>query len=50
MKIAKFFIPVLLVLTVSFSGNASDAEKYLGRWALHFDEGMGWLEVRQEDE
>ncbi len=24
-------------------------ELYLGRWALHFDGGMGWLEVRQED-
>ena len=30
-------------------GQNDDVEVFLGRWALHFQEGMGWLEVRQED-
>jgi len=39
---------VLLICNISsFAGD--DIEKYLGRWALHFEEGMGWLEVRQEN-
>ncbi len=27
---------------------SNEKEQYLGRWALHFEEGIGWLEVRQE--
>ena len=38
-----------LVLITNISSAENDVEKYLGRWALHFEEGMGWLEVRQED-
>ena len=30
----------------TFAG--SENSPYLGRWALHFEGGMGWLEVRQE--
>lgn len=41
------FLIVLVSINSSFAGN--EAEKYMGRWALHFEEGMGWLEVRQED-
>jgi len=33
-------------MTPTFAG--SENSQYLGRWALHFEGGMGWLEVRQE--
>ena len=38
----------LVCLLIPFSFAGEDTEKFLGRWALHFEEGMGWLEVRQE--
>jgi hypothetical protein len=38
----------LLLLKVSASTAGEDIEKFLGRWALNFEEGIGWLEVRQE--
>ncbi len=43
---------ILLMTTAGiFVTNAqSNSEHYIGRWALHFQEGMGWLEVRQEQE
>lgn len=42
---------VFILLAGKFTLNAQsdEAKKYLGRWALHFPEGMGWLEVRQEN-
>jgi len=39
---------LLAVLLLPFISKAGEADMYIGRWALHFDEGMGWLEVRQE--
>jgi len=44
---------LITVLSVIFIHSTAlfaqgNVEKYLGRWALHFEEGMGWLEVRQE--
>ena len=39
----------LLLFHISLSSFGNEAEKFLGRWALHFEQGMGWLEVRQED-
>ncbi len=44
-------IAILLMTTAGiFVSNAqNNTEHYLGRWALHFQEGMGWFEVRQED-
>jgi hypothetical protein len=47
----QFSIRLLLLLAVvalPFRTEAGEADKYIGRWALHFDEGVGWLEVRQE--
>lgn len=41
------FSLLLLHCIPSLAGNESN--NYLGRWALHFEEGMGWLEVKQED-
>ncbi len=38
---------IIIANATSFAGEEID--KYLGRWALQFEEGMGWLEVRQED-
>lgn len=45
------FLPgIIMLLSVQFvSAQQEDIEKYIGRWALNFDEGIGWLEVRQED-
>ncbi|NJN25872.1 MAG: DUF1080 domain-containing protein [Cyclobacteriaceae bacterium] len=37
-----------LFCTFSVTMAQQASGKYLGRWALHFEEGMGWLEVRQE--
>src|SRR5210317_390245 len=49
----KFKTLVLSISCLIFSGSSllaqEDVEKFLGRWALQFEEGMGWLEVRQED-
>ena len=43
-----YFIAVISFLMIATVTNAQDdAQKYIGRWALHFDEGMGWLEVKQ---
>jgi len=39
---------LLAVVAIPFHSKGGDTDKYIGRWALHFDEGMGWLEVRQE--
>ena len=40
----------LIILVINSNSFADEnADKYLGRWALQFEEGMGWLEVRQED-
>lgn len=48
---AKFFVLLIpcafTLIFSSFAGN--DHNQYLGRWALNFEEGMGWLEVRQEE-
>jgi hypothetical protein len=41
------FSLLLLQSSTSIAGN--DSNEYLGRWALHFEEGMGWLEVKQEE-
>jgi hypothetical protein len=38
---------VLLQAFPSFGGN--DASQFIGRWALHFEEGTGWLEVKQNE-
>ena len=48
------FIKVIFLLSIISLGSANsiageEIDKYLGRWALQFEEGMGWLEVRQED-
>lgn len=44
------FAILFLFSAFTFSvGQNDNTEVYLGRWALHFEEGMGWLEVRQED-
>lgn len=42
------FAFVLFLNIPSLKAN-DDADTFLGRWALHFENGMGWLEVRQED-
>ena len=42
------FYFLFFVSSISLFGSEEE-EKYLGRWALHFEEGMGWLEVRQEE-
>jgi len=44
---------ILLIFSFCFFNSFSltaqkGADEYLGRWALHFQEGMGWLEVRKE--
>jgi hypothetical protein len=43
----------LILLVAAFQLPALHAqeniEAFLGRWALEFEEGIGWLEVRQED-
>jgi len=39
---------LLAVIALPFRTEAGEADKYIGRWALHFDEGVGWLQVRQE--
>ena len=49
---SSFKITSLLLLFFILSKNSfatNDVDKYLGRWALHFEEGMGWLEVRKEN-
>lgn len=46
-KIYTLFIACLLIGSVG-TASAQDIEKYIGRWALDFEEGIGWLEVRQE--
>lgn len=45
-------IPVLFfvsVLSVNLLLAQEQAGKFLGRWALEFEEGIGWLEVSQEE-
>lgn len=39
----------LLLCNVSSLKASDETNPYLGRWALHFEGGMGWLEVRQEE-
>jgi len=51
MKIAykSFNLIFSLLIVITFVSEAQEsADRYLGRWALHFQEGMGWLEVRKE--
>ncbi len=38
-----------LLITIYPSRADENFQHFLGRWALEFDEGIGWLEVRQED-
>ncbi len=45
-SIMLLFFLTLFQIFPSLAGN--EVEHFLGRWALHFEEGMGWLEVRQE--
>lgn len=46
----KFLLIFISVLTTGLAVNAQDdAQKYIGRWALHFEEGMGWLEVMENE-
>lgn len=37
------------LLNVNSSVAQEEYNHFLGRWALQFEEGIGWLEVRQED-
>lgn len=39
----------LLLCNVSSLKAGEESNPYLGRWALHFEGGMGWLEVRQAE-
>ncbi len=51
MKRPGSFLTVFLVLALtgtSFVNAQDDVKQYLGRWALHFQEGMGWLKVEQK--
>ena len=38
----------LLLCNFSPLHAGNEIGQYIGRWALHFEEGMGWLEVKQE--
>lgn len=40
---------ILGVVTLSSVSAQDDIQKYMGRWALTFEEGMGWLEVREDN-
>jgi len=42
------FVIVSFLLTGVVTNAQNDAQKYIGRWALHFEEGMGWLDVKEE--
>ncbi len=45
----RILIPILMLMISMQSSMAGDgADQYLGKWALHFEGGMGWLEVRKE--
>ncbi len=49
--VGNFVLSFLLISTAgTFLVNAQDnsVKPYLGRWALHFQEGMGWLKVEQK--
>ena len=48
-KISTLILAFVLLCNISPLKAGDDTGLYLGRWALHFEEGMGWLEVRQED-
>jgi hypothetical protein len=51
----KIYLKSLLILFTGLWLNThtllagDEVENYLGRWALTFEEGIGWLEVRQEN-
>jgi hypothetical protein len=51
----KIYLKSLLILFTGLWLNThsllagDEIENYLGRWALSFEEGIGWLEVRQEN-
>jgi len=40
---------ILGVVSLSSVNAQDDVQKYMGRWALTFEEGMGWLEVREDN-
>lgn len=48
-RISTFIVAFVLLFNLSPAIAGDDTERFLGRWALHFEDGMGWLEVRQED-
>ena len=48
-KTSTLIIAFVLFFIISPLKASDETDKYLGRWALHFEEGMGWLDVRQED-
>ena len=48
-KISTLIIVIILLCNMSLLKAGDEAGQYIGRWALHFEEGMGWLEVKQED-
>lgn len=48
-KITTLIFSLILLCNFSPLIAEDDGDHFLGRWALHFEEGMGWLEVRQED-
>lgn len=48
-KISTLIFTTVLFCNISSLKAGDETGQYLGRWALHFEEGMGWLEVKQED-
>ncbi len=46
----RILMPTLfLMISLQISMAGDDTGQYLGKWALHFEGGMGWLEVRQDN-
>ncbi len=44
-----FWAVMFAVFTLAPAGAQNDVQKYIGRWALHFEEGMGWLKVYENN-
>jgi len=47
-KTTALFFSLFILSALSPLLAGGDATPFLGRWAIHFEGGMGWLEVRQE--
>lgn len=41
-------LTAVILITGTLSSKAADVESFLGRWALTLNNGVGWLEIRDE--